>query len=143
MPSPFYFPLIRLSISTVSPGPSVHFRCSDGQISTDWVSGVGRGGSERRRNRREEWGSERAVSCFPMLWLLTGALFVPYLLRFHICQSNNAGLCAAWVPFCPVVLFLQLIQQVNHNITAVPVFVIPKCQLLASPKTHLAQILCP
>lgn len=35
--------------------------------------------------------------------------------------SYNAGLCALWIPFQPVSLFLPLIQQVNHNTAAVPI----------------------
>ncbi len=55
LPSPFYFPLIRLSISTVSPGPSMHFQCSDGQISTDWVSGGWCREEEEQRRRVGVW----------------------------------------------------------------------------------------
>lgn len=72
VPSPFYFPLIRLSISTVSPGPSVHFRCSDGQISTDWVSGVGRGGF------REEEEQERRVGVWESCLLFSHVVAVDW-----------------------------------------------------------------
>lgn len=65
-----------------------------------------------------------------------------YLLRVHICHSNNAGLCAVRAPFCPALLFLQLIQQVNHNITAVPIFCLQNV-IFSFDKTHLAQILSP
>lgn len=141
LPSPFYFPLIRLSISTVSPGPSVHFRCSDGQISTDWVSGEG-GDVERRRNRGEEWGSERSVSCFrccscwlPLCLCLIcwGFTFATVTMQVFV-QSG----------FLFVLLFCFFSWYSRWTTTSLlSPFCVSKMSTFSFDKTHVAQILRP